>query len=140
MNRMVRSKDWSVIFRGGDLTCLVIFLSYYIRSICCCVALSLKMLSLHTHSNIHVLWSNVHTILLFPPGSFVTAMDSPSFLAHSQPMDGQMTSEPRSPPPEGEGLKSTLVRQLEYYFSKENLSSDKYLCKCVRDIVHVLYI
>ena len=103
-------------------------------------ALSLKMLSLHTHSNIHVLWSNVYTILLFPPGSFVTVMDSPSFLAHSQPMDGQMTSEPRSPPPEGEGLKSTLVRQLEYYFSKENLSSDKYLCKCVRDIVHVLYI
>ena len=40
-----------------------------------------------------------------------------------------MTSDPMSPPPEGEGLRATLIRQLEYYFSKENLSSDKYLCE-----------
>ena len=32
-------------------------------------------------------------------------------------------------PPQGEELRKQLVVQLEYYFSKENLSSDKYLCK-----------
>ena len=35
-------------------------------------------------------------------------------------------------PPQGEELKQVLLQQLEYYFSKDNLSSDKYLCKCVR--------
>lgn len=56
-------------------------------------------------------------------------IDSTPYIPHSQPMDSQMPSDPMSPPPEGEGLKASLVRQLEYYFSKENLSSDKYLCK-----------
>ena len=32
-------------------------------------------------------------------------------------------------PPQGAELRKQLVIQLEYYFSKENLSSDKYLCK-----------
>lgn len=32
-------------------------------------------------------------------------------------------------PPQGAELRKQLVVQLEYYFSKENLSSDKYLCK-----------
>ena len=62
-------------------------------------------------------------------GPYVHVMDSAPYLPHSQPMDGQMTSDPMSPPPEGEGLMATLIRQLEYYFSKENLSSDKYLCE-----------
>ena len=31
--------------------------------------------------------------------------------------------------PSGEELKQVLITQLEYYFSKDNLSSDKYLCK-----------
>ena len=64
-------------------------------------------------------------IFVFIKGPFVP-IDSAHFLP---PMDGPMTSDPMSPPPEGEGLRATLVRQLEYYFSKENLSSDKYLCK-----------
>jgi hypothetical protein len=64
-----------------------------------------------------------------PEGSYVHVMDSGPYLPHTQPMDGQMTSDPMSPPPEGEGLRATLIRQLEYYFSKENLSSDKYLCE-----------
>ena len=63
------------------------------------------------------------------PGSYVHVMDAAPFLHHSQPMDGHMTSDPMSPPPEGEGLRTSLVSQLEYYFSKENLSSDKYLCE-----------
>jgi hypothetical protein len=60
---------------------------------------------------------------------YVHMMDSTHYIPHSQPMDGPMTSDPMSPPPEGEGLRATLIRQLEYYFSKENLSSDKYLRK-----------
>lgn len=28
----------------------------------------------------------------------------------------------------GEELRKVLTQQLEYYFSKDNLSSDKYLC------------
>lgn len=32
--------------------------------------------------------------------------------------------------PQGEELKHILLQQLEYYFSKDNLSSDKYLCEC----------
>ena len=32
-------------------------------------------------------------------------------------------------PLQGTELRKQLVTQLEYYFSKENLSSDKYLCK-----------
>ena len=39
--------------------------------------------------------------------------------------DGQPNS---PPPPHGEELKKLLLQQLEYYFSKDNLSSDKYLC------------
>ena len=31
--------------------------------------------------------------------------------------------------PQGEELCKMLTQQLEYYFSKDNLSSDKYLCK-----------
>ncbi|CAI8027454.1 La-related protein Larp4B [Geodia barretti] len=61
-------------------------------------------------------------------GSYVHMMDSAPFLHHSATsINSHMTSDPMSPPPEGEGLRATLVRQLEYYFSKENLSSDKYL-------------
>jgi hypothetical protein len=63
-----------------------------------------------------------------PEGSYVHMMDSAPFLHHSATsINSHMTSDPMSPPPEGEGLRATLVRQLEYYFSKENLSSDKYL-------------
>jgi len=38
---------------------------------------------------------------------------------------------PPSPlaPPQGEELRKMLTQQLEYYFSKDNLSSDKFLCK-----------
>ena len=44
--------------------------------------------------------------------------------------DGQPGSDPNSPPPlQGEELRKLLLQQLEYYFSKDNLSSDKYLCK-----------
>ena len=46
---------------------------------------------------------------------------------------------PTSPPSnlQGEELKKLLVQQLEYYFSKDNLSSDKYLCKfdVVRNLI-----
>lgn len=37
---------------------------------------------------------------------------------------------PTSPavPLQGEELRKVLAQQLEYYFSKDNLSSDKYLC------------
>lgn len=46
------------------------------------------------------------------------------------PSDTQPGSDPNSPPPlQGEELKKLLLQQLEYYFSKDNLSSDKYLCK-----------
>lgn len=40
---------------------------------------------------------------------------------------------PSSPPAplQGDELKKLLIQQLEYYFSKDNLSSDKYLCECV---------
>lgn len=40
---------------------------------------------------------------------------------------GNLTSP--APPPQGEELKQVLLQQLEYYFSKDNLSSDKYLCE-----------
>ena len=32
-------------------------------------------------------------------------------------------------PLQGEELRRVLLQQLEYYFSKDNLSSDKYLCE-----------
>lgn len=60
-------------------------------------------------------------------GSYVHMMDSAPFLHHSAAP--HLTPDPMSPPPEGEGLRATLIQQLEYYFSKENLSSDKYLCE-----------
>lgn len=85
---------------------------------------------------------HLHTSLLCV-GSYVHVMDSAPYIPHSQPMDSQMPSDPMSPPPEGEGLKASLVRQLEYYFSKENLSSDKYLCKNTYNVhgcVYLLYL
>ena len=36
-----------------------------------------------------------------------------------------------SPPPLGTDLLTVLRQQLEYYFSKDNLSTDKYLCECI---------
>lgn len=41
---------------------------------------------------------------------------------------------PTSPVPllQGEELRRVLSQQLEYYFSKDNLSSDKYLCEWAR--------
>ena len=36
-----------------------------------------------------------------------------------------------SPPPLGTDLLAVLRQQLEYYFSKDNLSTDKYLCECI---------
>lgn len=40
---------------------------------------------------------------------------------------------PTTPPAplQGDELKKLLTQQLEYYFSKDNLSSDKYLCELI---------
>ena len=72
--------------------------------------------------NVFVAYSSSHFTSHTLSGTYLPVMEPPPYLPGSQP-----TSEPNSPPPEGDGLKGTLVRQLEYYFSKENLSSDKYL-------------
>ena len=37
-------------------------------------------------------------------------------------------------PLQGEELRRVLSQQLEYYFSKDNLSSDKYLCEFGKEI------
>lgn len=41
----------------------------------------------------------------------------------------QTTPPPPSSPPEEANLLTLLRIQLEYYFSKDNLATDKYLCK-----------
>ena len=46
---------------------------------------------------------------------------------------GQPGGDPSSPLPQGEELKRLLLQQVEYYFSKENLGSDKYLCEFTSD-------
>lgn len=62
------------------------------------------------------------------PGAHPSHMFVPPDDAQSKglPSDGS----PYSPPPlQREELKTLLMHQLEYYFSKDNLGSDKYLCK-----------
>ena len=49
------------------------------------------------------------------------------------PSNGVLGNGQVSPPPlQTEELKATLMQQVEYYFSKDNLATDKYLCKCMR--------
>lgn len=75
-----------------------------------------------------------------PPAAMVMA--GPPFI-HSPPVlmpmmvpqsegvaSSNSTTSPRttSPPPSAEDLRKMLRTQVEYYFSKENLSTDKYLC------------
>ena len=55
-----------------------------------------------------------------PPVVLMTSIQSEGFTSDR---------ESNEPPLQGEELRKQLVTQLEYYFSKENLSSDKYLCK-----------
>ena len=73
-------------------------------------------------------------------------VDHPAFISpgtHPQvllmpvnPSEGFLSDrEPNESPLQGAELRKQLVTQLEYYFSKENLSSDKYLCKLVCDCV-----
>ena len=56
-------------------------------------------------------------------------------MVQSEGVASNSQSSPRntasSPPPTSDDLKRMLRTQIEYYFSKENLSNDKYLCKCV---------
>ena len=55
-----------------------------------------------------------------PPVLLMTAIQSEGFSS-----DRELSESPL----QGAELRKQLVTQLEYYFSKENLSSDKYLCK-----------
>ena len=55
-----------------------------------------------------------------PPVLMMTAIQSEGFSS-----DRELSESPL----QGAELRKQLVTQLEYYFSKENLSSDKYLCK-----------
>ena len=88
---------------------------------------------MHHHVYVHCTLYNMCMYVIHSTvstaGPYLHVMESASYLPHTQPMDTPMTSDAMSPPPDGEGLRGTLIRQLEYYFSKENLSSDKYLCK-----------
>ena len=54
----------------------------------------------------------------------------PMMVPQSEGVASNSTTSPRttSPPPSAEELKRMLRTQVEYYFSKENLSTDKYLC------------
>ena len=58
-----------------------------------------------------------------PPVLLMTAIQSEGFSS-----DRELNESPLH----GAELRKQLVTQLEYYFSKENLSSDKYLCKLER--------
>ena len=40
-------------------------------------------------------------------------------------------------PPQGDELKAMLKRQLEYYFSRENLATDSYLCNLGSHFVNI---
>ena len=55
-----------------------------------------------------------------PPVLMMTAVQSEGFSS-----DRELNETPL----QGVELRKQLITQLEYYFSKENLSSDKYLCK-----------
>ena len=55
-----------------------------------------------------------------PPVVLMTTIQSEGFSS-----DRELNESPL----QGVELRKLLVTQLEYYFSKENLSSDKYLCK-----------
>ena len=57
-----------------------------------------------------------------PPVLLMTAIQSEGFSS-----DRELNESPL----QGAELRKQLITQLEYYFSKENLSSDKYLCKLV---------
>jgi hypothetical protein len=57
-----------------------------------------------------------------PPVLLMTAIQNEGFSS-----DRELNETPL----QGAELRKQLVTQLEYYFSKENLSSDKYLCKFV---------
>ena len=57
-----------------------------------------------------------------PPVLVMTAIQSEGFSS-----DRELNETPL----QGAELRKQLITQLEYYFSKENLSSDKYLCKLV---------
>ena len=84
-------------------------------------------------------------VLLEQHQQYVSPSATPPHLLHHHPMLGvqskglpssdhlvgqQLPSNPGSPPPQGEELRRLLLKQLEYYFSKENLAADKYLCEC----------
>ena len=46
------------------------------------------------------------------------------------PSNGVVGNGGASPPPlQRDDLKAALMQQVEYYFSKDNLATDKYLCK-----------
>ena len=55
------------------------------------------------------------------------------------PSDGVPVSMSPPPPMQRDELKIVLMHQLEYYFSKDNLGSDKYLCKSTTECDIVLY-
>lgn len=60
-----------------------------------------------------------------PFGTMVVMVSTPDASDHQ-------TTPPPPPPslsPPQESLLSLLRNQLEYYFSKDNLATDKYLCK-----------
>ena len=63
-----------------------------------------------------------------PPVLLMTAVQSEGFSS-----DRELSESPL----QGAELRKQLITQLEYYFSKENLSSDKYLCKFVCVCVYI---
>lgn len=58
-----------------------------------------------------------------PFGTMVVMVSTPDASDH------QTTPPPPPLSPPQESLLSLLRNQLEYYFSKDNLATDKYLCK-----------
>lgn len=52
------------------------------------------------------------------------------------PSNGVPVSMSPPPPIQRDELKNVLMHQLEYYFSKDNLGTDKYLCKSMTEYVH----
>ena len=82
-----------------------------------------------------------HPAYMMSPANMIPMVEHGGFIspgAHPPPVllmatvqsEGFSTDrELNESPLQGAELRKQLVTQLEYYFSKENLSSDKYLCK-----------
>ena len=77
----------------------------------------------------------VSSVVLDQPG-YMSPM-SPAMLvpvgniqSKGLPSNGVLGNGGVSPPPlQRDDLKAALMQQVEYYFSKDNLATDKYLCK-----------